>query len=369
VEPELTHTKLFLLAADLGAGQLPLLACGLPRERFALTVGALGRADGPAAEALRAAGVAVVPLPIRGPLDFAGMRKLRNAVSAANPAVLHCFGPAAVRMARLVLSTGGHGENVPHFVASDAAQPAGGFGGWLTTRQLRRADRVIATGRGEGERYRALGVRSERLSRIHPSVVPPAGAPDRADFCRDVGTPPDARLIFAGGALDAAHGAKEAVIAFDMLRYGSPLLRLVLTGDGPERAACADLGKALAFDDYRLHFTGPRPDLAAATQLAEIAWVTCPHGGELLALRAMAAGKPVVAYHTPELADVIDDGATGFLVPPGDRAALAAKSQELLADATLCAKFGDAGRARAAERFAVARMAEQHARVYQELAG
>ena len=44
MESELTHAKLFFLAADLDAGHLPLLAGALPRERFALTVGVLGRA-------------------------------------------------------------------------------------------------------------------------------------------------------------------------------------------------------------------------------------------------------------------------------------------------------------------------------------
>lgn len=367
MEPDLTHTKLFFLASDLGAGQLALLATALPRERFALTVGVLGAATGPTADALRTAGAAVLALPVRGPLDFSGMRKLRHAIRDANPAVLHAFGPAAVRAARLAVSGRADGRNDPPLVVSGATEPGGGLSGWTTTRQLRRADRVIATGRGEGERYRSLGVRGERLSRIGPAVAPPADAPDRAAFCQGIGATPDARMIFAAGRLDASHGVKEAVIAFDMLRYESPALRLVLCGDGPDRVTAEELGKALAFDDYRLHFTGARPDLSAATQLAEMVWVTGDRGGESLALQAMAAGKPVVAYHTPELAEVIDDGVTGFLVPQGDRAAMASKAQELLSDATRSAKFGDAGRARAAERFGAARMAEQHARVYQEL--
>lgn len=369
MESDLTHTKLFFLASDLGTDQLALLACALPRERFALTVGVLGPADGPVADALRAAGAAVLALPVRGPLDFSGMRRLRKAIREFNPAVLHCFGPAAVRAARLATTARADSHNDPPLVASGATEPGSGLSGWTTTRQLRRADRVIATGRGEGERYRALGVRGERLSRISPAVAPPPEPPDRASFCREIGVSPDARMIFAAGRLDAVHGAKEAVIAFDMLRYESPALRLVMCGDGPDRVACEELGKALAFDDYRLHFAGVRPDLPAATQLTEMVWVTCERGGELLALRAMAAGKPVVAYHTPELAEVIDDGVTGYLVPHGDRAAMASKAQELLADATRCAKFGEAGRARAAERFGTARMAEQHARVYQELVG
>ena len=235
---------------------------------------------------LRAAGVAVVPLPVRHALDVRGMRRLRDAVRAARPAVLHAFGPAAVRATRLA-------DRGPRVVVSAAAEPGDGVGGWLAARQLRRADRVIATGRAEGERYRRLGVRGERLTLISPAVAPPAPPPDRAAFCRDVGAPADAKLILAGG------GLKEAVIVFDMVRYESAALQLVLAGDGPDRAAAESMGRALAFDDLRVRFSGPRPDFAAALQLAEMVWVTCTHGGETLALQAMAAGKPVVAYQSP----------------------------------------------------------------------
>ena len=371
LEADPTFTKLFFLASDLcacgAAGPLALLAGALPRDRFALAVGVLGPATGPTADALRAAGTVVVDLPIRHPLDFRGMRRLRDAVRAANPAVVHAFGPAAVRAARLVLAPHGDG-NAPRLVASAATAPGTGVGGWLAARQLRRADRVIATGWAEGERYRRLGVRGERMTRVNPAVAQPGEAPDREAFCRDVSAPPGSKLIFAGGRLDAAHGLKDAVIAFDMLRYETPTLQLVLTGDGPDRTAAEELGRALAFDDYRIRFSGARPDADAAVRLAEAVWVTCTRGGERLALRAMAAGKPVVAYHTPELAEVIDDGETGFLVPHGDRAALAMKAHVLLADPETAARMGEAGRARAAERFGVARMAEQHARVYQEVA-
>lgn len=363
--------KLFFLASDLGDGdtasQLALLACGLPRDRFEVAVGVLGPAAGAAADALRAANIGTIELPLRHVLDFSGMRRLKHAVTAFGAPVLHAFGADAVRTARLCLLSAEDG-NAPRFVASGAQCADGGIGRWFATRQVRRADRVIATGWVEAERYRKAGVVGERLTRIAPAVAPPA-IPDRAAFCRDIGAPPDAKLIFSGGRLDAAHGLKDAVTAFDMLRYISPALNLVLTGTGPDRAEAEDLGRALAFDDFRVRFSGHRPDLIAAVSLAEQVWVLCARGGEHLALRAMAAGRPVLAYRTPELEEIIDDGETGFLMPPGDRAALATKAQELLADPGAAARVGETARARAAERFGPTRFVEQHVRVYQELVG
>lgn len=361
--------NVYFLVPDLDPGaateQLLLLARGLPRERFAVSVGVLGRAPGAAADALRAAGMPVGAHPVRGPLDFGGMRQLRGAVLAARPSVVHAIGPRAVRLARLVAKRTPNG-NVPRLIASACTNPGDGPAGWLAKRALRRADRVMTSGWTEGERYRRMWVPGELLTRAQPAVELPAAVPDRAEFCRSIGAPPDARLIFAGGALDAPHGVRDAVRAFDMLRYEFPTANLVLCGEGPERPSLADLAKALAFDDNRVRFAGARADLPALTALAEQVWVTRATGGELMALRAMAAGVPVVAFDTPELHEVIDDGNTGYIVPRSDRPALAMKAHLLLSYPDTAKRMGGAGRAWA-ERFSVARMIEQHVRVYDEL--
>ena len=82
--------KLFFLTSNLdtgdAAGQLALLACGLPKDRFAVTVGVLGPATGTSADALRAAGVSVASVPIRGALDFSGVRRFRQTVAEVSPA-------------------------------------------------------------------------------------------------------------------------------------------------------------------------------------------------------------------------------------------------------------------------------------------
>jgi glycosyltransferase involved in cell wall biosynthesis len=370
-ELDTATVNLLLLASDLSAGdsaeQLALLATALSRDRFAVVVCVCGRASGTIAERLRAAGIVVLSQPIRHLLDFSGIRRLRQAVQETNPTLIHAWGAVAARLSRGLVSSRGDG-NWPRLVVSDALETGGGFGGWLAARRVRRADRVIATGWAQGERYRQLGVRGERLTRIAPGVAIPNDPPDRAAFCHDIDAPTTARLIFAGGRLDSAHGIKDAVTAFDMMRYESPDLQLVLTGEGPDRAVAEQLGRALAFDDFRIRFSGERIDLPAATHLAEMVWVTCERGGEYLALRAMAAGKPVIAYHTPELGEIIDDGVTGYLVPPGDRAAIATKSHILFAYPDTATRMGEAARIRAEGRFGVARLAEQHARVYAELA-
>ena len=67
----------------------------------------------------------------------------------------------------------------------------------------------------------------------------------------------------------------------------------------------------------------------------------------IVAVEAMAAGRPVVASAVGGLASTVVDGETGLLVPPGDPAALAAALERLLDDRALAARLGASGRDRA----------------------
>jgi glycosyltransferase involved in cell wall biosynthesis len=67
-----------------------------------------------------------------------------------------------------------------------------------------------------------------------------------------------------------------------------------------------------------------------------------------VALEAMAAGRPVVGSAVGGLADLVVDGVTGVLVPPGDAAALRSAIQQLLTDPDLRARMGTEGRNKAA---------------------
>jgi glycosyltransferase involved in cell wall biosynthesis len=88
-----------------------------------------------------------------------------------------------------------------------------------------------------------------------------------------------------------------------------------------------------------------------------------PAGCPNASLEAMAAGLPVVATDVGGMAEQVEDGVTGRLVPPGDPAALAAALAELAGDPARRMAFGTAGRARVAERFSLARMVRDYRRV------
>jgi glycosyltransferase involved in cell wall biosynthesis len=363
---------LFFLASELGpsgvARTLARIATALA-SRYRVAVGVLGSCGPPFADELVRAGVVPVPLPVRGPFDLGGLVRARRQVRAFGPDVLHAVGPAAVRLASFLAHPEAARRTPRPVIASAADDLGGGWKGWWGRPMLRGADVVIATGQAEAERYRHLGVPVERVEVIPPGVSSAVSPPDPLEFRKALEIPSHARLVMAAGGFDAAEGLRSAVWAFDVVRYIVPDAYLVLIGDGPERGRTERFARGLAFDDFRVRFAGPRSDVPDLLALAEVAWVTHCRGGVNLALEAMAAGRPIVAFRTPDLAEVIEDGVTGRLVPPGERVELAAVTAELLADPALAGRLGAAGQVQTAGRHSVAEMIDRYVRLYERTVG
>jgi glycosyltransferase involved in cell wall biosynthesis len=101
---------------------------------------------------------------------------------------------------------------------------------------------------------------------------------------------------------------------------------------------------------------GPLPNaevlgLYAAAEVVAVPSVI-PDALSRVVLEAMAAGRPVVGTAVGGTPELIEDGATGLLVPRHDPVALAAALERLLDDPALAARLGDAGRRRVQTRFA-----------------
>ena len=85
------------------------------------------------------------------------------------------------------------------------------------------------------------------------------------------------------------------------------------------------------------------PSVAASTGDSE--------GLPNVVLEAMANAVPVIGSETAGIAEAVEHGRTGFLVPPGDPRSIAAATRQLLADPALRGRMGLAARTMAAERF------------------
>jgi glycosyltransferase involved in cell wall biosynthesis len=176
---------------------------------------------------------------------------------------------------------------------------------------------VLAVSESLAAAARDLGARNVRVVRNGVEL------PERVG--KEAG-PPEVLYV---GRLAAEKGIEELAAA-------SAGLNLVVVGDGPLRSL---LPGALGFL--------PKEEVGAYYGRAAV--VVCPsrrEGFGLVCAEAMAHGRPVVATAVGGLAELVVDGETGILVPPGDSGALRAAVHRLLADQELRRKLGEAGRER-----------------------
>lgn len=127
-------------------------------------------------------------------------------------------------------------------------------------------------------------------------------------------------------------------------------LDLVLAGDGPERPRLEVLARDLGIAG-RVNFPGsiPRPDVPELFLASSFFVLPSRHEPMgIVNVEAMAAGKAVVASDVGGVAEVVEDGITGLLVPPDEPEPLARALVELATDRGLAKRLGEAGRGRAA---------------------
>ena len=221
-----------------------------------------------------------------------------------------------------------------------------------------RLDAHVAVGdRAARTTERAVGLTPGSVRTIHN------GVPD------DVTIPPRAagQSVVLGclARLDPVKGLD--VLLESVARLAG--VRLIIVGDGPERAA-------LETQVHRLGVQGRvelRPwDDHARWSLAEMDIFVLPSRNEGLPLsiiEAMLASRPVVASDVGSVREAVVDEETGFLVPAENVEALTRSLAVLVADPIARSRFGLAGRQRALDHFTAPRMAAAYGALYRELTG
>ncbi len=144
-----------------------------------------------------------------------------------------------------------------------------------------------------------------------------------------------------------------------------PDTHFLLVGDGPLRGQAEALAGRLGLAP-RAHFPGLQEDVRPFLAAMDLYLISSEFEGLPLALlEAMAAELAVVSTPVGGIPEVIEDGASGLLVPFGDPAGLAAAAGGLLADPVRRASLGRTGRGRVEAGFGIARMAAELREIYE----
>lgn len=212
----------------------------------------------------------------------------------------------------------------------------------------------------------ARGVPKSQIRVVYPGIEPVDTG------YRGAAPQPDGDVV---GTVARLVGVKDIGLLLEaarLLRDARPGLRVVVVGDGPERAALerqtADAGL-----DGVVEFRGEvRPAWSALREFQVYALTSVSEGVPLSVLEAMSMGLPVVATAVGGIPEIIDDGVNGYLVPRGEdrtatAVALAGRLEALLADPEARARMGAAARRRATERFSTTTAAREALRFYERV--
>jgi glycosyltransferase involved in cell wall biosynthesis len=194
----------------------------------------------------------------------------------------------------------------------------------------------------------------------------------RAEWRSQHAVPRDALVFTCVAGLRPQKNHRLLLQAFAQAAPQLPDALLLLVGP-PDRLdpAYAESLKALAQElglGQRVRFLGSRADVPDILRASDVFVLSSDYeGNPLSVLEAMAAGLPVISTAVGGVPELVQDGATGLLVPAGDAHALAEAIVQMGRDPMRRAVMGDAARQTALQRFDVRVMSRAYAALYQQL--
>lgn len=348
-----------------------MLLAGVDREAWEPTL-LLEEAVGtePLRERAAALEVPVLDVPPM-PLGLAGARRafgLRRVLRRHSPDVFHSH------MSSPVACKWGLGAavaaRVPAVLGTVQVISAGYVPDRSTLLQLRLlargVDRYLAVSAAiAAELAGAYGWPAEKIAVVHNAVeLDRFGDPAPPGLRAELGAA-EAPLVLTAARLDDQKGLPVLLEAAARL----PGAVFALAGEGPEEADLRRLAERLGVAD-RVLFLGRRDDVPALLAACDVfALPSLYEGSSLALLEAMAAQRAIVSSAIAGTDELIEDGRTGLLVPPGDSEALAAALARVLDDTGLRESLAAAGRERAEREFGSTPAARRVAAIYDEVLG
>lgn len=328
----------------------------------------------PLAEKAGAEGFKVVSIQKRGLVDWAAVRTLRGLLRSGQIEIVHAHNGRTALSSALAVTLEGRGAAVAtqHFLEPNHVTQRGVKGllpaaahQWVS-RQTSQFIAISQAVRREMERRgEAPG---HKITVVPNGLVPPdpARLTPPAEVRAALGVPHDAPLLVCAARLEREKDVASLVSAMTHVRAVVPAAVCVVAGEGSERGALTQqIREAQVESQVRL--LGFRTDalsLINACDLFVLPSLAEPFG--LVLLEAMALGKSVVTTAVGGPLEIVADGETGLLIPPGQPEMLARAIVQLLSQPQTMRDMGEHGYHRFCEEFTATRMAQETMAVYQK---
>jgi sugar transferase (PEP-CTERM/EpsH1 system associated) len=216
-----------------------------------------------------------------------------------------------------------------------------------------------------------IGVPDEKNRLVNNGVDTTGFEPRNASVAQVRPFPADCFVIGTVGRIQEVKNHRALIDAFDHLLTLLPeekaRLRLAIVGDGPLLPALRQQIAAAGIADL-VWLPGARTDIAEIMRSFSVfALPSIAEGTPVTILEAMSTGLPVVATRVGGIPEVVLDGVTGAVVPPGDTEALAAALARYVRQPELAAQHGAAGRLRVEQQYSMTTMLAAYMQLYDGL--
>ncbi len=206
-----------------------------------------------------------------------------------------------------------------------------------------------------------------RAARIYNGVEVMRTPGDATGFRRRYSIPESRSIVLQVSWIIPEKGVPDLIDAAPLVLAQNPSVQFVLAGDGRFLEEYKLRVRHMGLEDH-FTWTGLIRDIfpAGAYEAADLFCLASRWGeafGWVIA-EAMAAGKPVVATRVGGIPELVEDGRTGFLVPPSDPPQIASRILTLLGDPELRLRMGQAGRQRVRRLFDLERNVAEHLKLY-----
>lgn len=359
-----------------------ILSAGLDPSRFEtlLIAGQEEPGEGSLRDRALAQGVNLRVLPglrreIRLGRDLRMLATLLGTFRTLRPHIVHTHTAKAGTLGRLAARLAG----VPLILHTFHGHVLQGYFGPATTRLFRLIERglgrlstrILVLSERQRREILALGIGTADRVVVLPLGLPLQRLLDcqrrRGELRRELALPASAKLVGIVGRLVPIKGHALFLDAAALLSRRRTDVRFLIAGDGELRPALEAQAQELGLAG-RIHFLGWRLDLERIYADLDLAALSSYNEGTpVCLLEAMAAGLPVVSTDVGGVADIVEHGKTGLLVPPGDPGALAGAMEAILDDRIRGEEMGAAGRLAAYPAYDAATLLDRMTRLYDNL--
>jgi len=249
--------------------------------------------------------------------------------------------------------------------------PAGNRRRWFARRLKRDATRIAAVSHAVAEWLDDEGL-GDLVTVVHNGCQVPRDRVSSSEVRESFGLPAEGVLVGFFAQLVSHKGTVELVQAGSLAMAQVPSLFIVIAGAGPPDEI-ERLKTEIAKSPFSQRFfvLPPQRDVWSLLAAIDVAAVPSlwPDPLPRTVMEAMAVGRPVVAYRCGGVPEMIDEGETGFMVEPGDRAGLADRMVRLARDQKLRCRLGAAAGAKAQAEFSVVAYIDAMEKILKEAAG